>query len=265
MRMNNFLTPRSDEAAYESVQGDEDDASLQDKPRSTYNLKVLSKIQQWGVAVTCISILNTALITAILLLHLAQTSRLGRPASNSPTKEAHTESTAIGNFTIGYDRCGNSPSEAKSLGCSFDMFANAWIPASCYNALVASDSESDNTYPIFWDSNHTRPANQEDMEIAAFANSRDITSLQYFHAASEWHVAHCLHLWRLAASATESLTKGVKGVGIYSKAADLHHAMHCSKIIMGFGQKSGKDGAIAPVIGRCVGLDDMWDLSYGKN
>ncbi|RAO67434.1 uncharacterized protein BHQ10_003446 [Talaromyces amestolkiae] len=264
MKMNSFLISKSDDAAYESVEGDEEDASLEGQPQNTSNLKMLLKIQQWGVAVTCISIFSTALIATILLLHLAQTSRLGRYANNSPTKGAHPEATAIGNFTIGFDGCGSSPSEARSLGCSFDIFANAWIPASCYNALVASDSESGNTYPIFWDSNHTHPATQEDMELAAFANSRDITSLQYFHAASEWHVAHCLHLWRLAASAAESLTKGVKGVGIYAKAADLHHAMHCSKIIMGFGQKAGKDGAIAPVIGRCVGMDEMWNLSYGK-
>lgn len=264
MKMNSFLKSKSDEAAYESIQGDEEDASLEGQPQNTYNLNVLLKIQQWGVAVTCISIFSTALTATILLLHLTQTSGLGQYAKNSPTKGANPEATKIGNFTIGFDGCGSSPSEARSLGCSFDTFANAWIPTSCYNALVASDSQSDNIYPIFWDSNHTRPATQEDMELAAFANSRDITSLRYFHAASEWHVAHCLHLWRLAASAAESLTKGVKGVGIYSKAADLHHAMHCSKIIMGFGQKVGKAGAIAPVIGWCVGMDEVWNLSYGQ-
>jgi hypothetical protein len=258
MKMNNFITTRSAEATYESVEGDEEDSS-----QNTHSLKVLSKIQQWGIANTSILLFNTALIIYIFLLYPVQTSRLTHPANLSPTRETtHAETTAIGNSTIGFDACGSSPSEAKSLGCSFDIFANAWIPVSCYNALVASDSELGTIYPIFWDSKHTRPATQADMEVAAFANSRNATSIQYFHTSSEWHVAHCLHLWRLAASAAESLTKGVKGVGIYSKAADLHHARHCSNVIMGFIQKPGKDGAIAPVIGRCVGMDEMWDLSY---
>jgi hypothetical protein len=112
------------------------------------------------------------------------------------------------------------------------MFANAWIPASFYNAPVVSKLGDQHYLRHFLNSTHTRPATQDDMELAAFANSKDITKLQYF----------------------ESLAKGVKGVGFYSKAADLHHAKHCSIIIMGFGQKAGKDGAIAPVIDRCVGL-----------
>jgi hypothetical protein len=72
----------------------------------------------------------------------------------------------------------------------------------------------------------------------------------------------------LGASATENLAKGVRGVGVYSKAADLYHAMHCSKVIMEVVQGDGSDGklgAIPPVVGSCVGLDEMWDLSYVKH
>jgi hypothetical protein len=161
MRMDNFLTPKSDEAAYESLQG---------QPQSTYNLKVLSTIQQWGIAITYISIFSTALITCILLLLVVQGSHLWRPANNSPPRGAQPESMSIGNATTGFHACGNSPSEAKSLGCLFDMFTNAWIPASCYDPFVAPDSESGPMYPEFWDSNHTHPATQEDMKVAAFAN-----------------------------------------------------------------------------------------------
>ena len=100
--------------------------------------------------------------------------------------------------------------------------------------------------------------------MAAFTNS-DINNLTFFYTPMEWHIAHCLHLWRLAASATEDLAKGVKGVGVYFKAAEFHHSVHCSKVIMDFGQEDRKFGAVPPIVGGCVGLDEIWDLSYGEN
>lgn len=257
--MNKFLTPRFAKVAYDSVDGEEEDLSPQHQPQSTYNSKVLSNIRQWSLIIICISVSSTVIIICILLLPPIQISHLRQLANENSIEWAHPQSNSTGSGS-----CGNSPSDAKFLGCSFDMFANAWIPAACYDGLVASNSESGTIYPVFWDSNHTRPATQEEVKLAAFANNENATTLKYFHTASEWHVAHCLHLWRLAASAAESLASGVKSVGIYSKAADLKHAMHCSKIIMGFGEKDGRDGAIAPVIGRCVGLDEMWDVSYGR-
>ncbi|KAK3935757.1 hypothetical protein QBC46DRAFT_421361 [Diplogelasinospora grovesii] len=169
--------------------------------------------------------------------------------------------------------CGASPEEARALGCVFDVYVNGWLPAACYDKAVAEMSESNDTdlfpaaggrttYPIYWDEEFTKRATLEDVEAAAFANGEDGFNVR-FHIAYDYHRAHCLHLWRLTASAAERLVRGERAVGVYYKAASPEHAWHCSKIIIeGDGRDPNKKDRITPGVGRCVGLDDAWNEMY---
>ncbi|KAH8696126.1 hypothetical protein BGW36DRAFT_428150 [Talaromyces proteolyticus] len=170
--------------------------------------------------------------------------------------------------------CGTSPEEARALGCEFDVYVNGWLPAACYDRSVASNSESNSsifyplaagqtTFPIYWDENFTQPATLEDVEKAAFENGEDGLDVQ-FHTTYGYHRAHCLHLWRLAASALERASKGERGVGVFYKVASYTHAEHCNTIILeGDNRDPNKKDVITPGTARCVGLDDLWNESYG--
>ncbi|TEA12846.1 hypothetical protein C8034_v005583 [Colletotrichum sidae] len=166
--------------------------------------------------------------------------------------------------------CGSSPLEARALGCVFDIYVNGWLPAACYDRAVAEQSESNSsdlypsaagraTFPIFWDAEMTAPATLDDVELAAFENGEDGFNVR-FHIAWDYHRAHCLHLWRLAASALQRLSQGDRDVSVYNKVASPEHAWHCNKVIIeGDGREPTKNDTITPGIGRCtsVGLGNL--------
>ena len=119
------------------------------------------------------------------------------------------------------------------------------------------------TFPIYWDEEMTQRATLEDLWTAAFVNGEDGYIVR-FHIAYDYHRAHCLHMYRQAAGAAERLAKGERNVGVYWKVASGEHAWHCSKIIIdGDGRAPSKKDIITPGVGRCVGLDDAWNDSYG--
>jgi len=168
--------------------------------------------------------------------------------------------------------CGSSPSEARAMGCTFDIFVNGWMPAACYDRYVASDSESSSSYlapeaagastfPVYWDQNFTKPATHEDLEIAAFQNGEEGVDAK-FYTVYDYHRAHCMHLWRLSGSAVERMAKGEKGVGVYYKVASYEHTVHCNKVIVDREKDPGKTDTIIPGVCRCVGLDEVWNESH---
>ncbi|WQF87902.1 hypothetical protein CDEST_12916 [Colletotrichum destructivum] len=169
--------------------------------------------------------------------------------------------------------CGSSPEEARAIGCTFDVYVNGWLPAACYDRAVAEQSESNSsdlhtsatgrtTFPVYWDEGMTEPATLEDVMLAAFENGEDGYNVR-FHTVWEYHRAHCLHLWRLAASALQRLSEGKRDVGVYYKAASPEHVWHCNKVIIeGDARSPEKKDTITPGIGRCVWLGNLENVAY---
>ncbi len=162
---------------------------------------------------------------------------------------------------------------------TFVATPSVWLPATCYDRAVVQQSESNSSelypaagglspWPIYWDKEMTRRAELDDLMAAAFTNDKHGykpgLNIQ-FHIAYDFHRAHCLHMWRLGVNAADRLTKGERNVGIYWKVASRDHAWHCTKIIIeGDGRDPSSYDTITPGIGRCVGLDDVWNGVYGE-
>ncbi|MCJ1447900.1 MAG: hypothetical protein MMC23_008412 [Stictis urceolatum] len=169
--------------------------------------------------------------------------------------------------------CGNSPEEAHALGCTFDVYVNGWMPAACYDRLVAADSESnssvlapglagDHVFPIYYDKNFTKPATMAELQKAAFVNQEEGEDAK-FYTTYGYHRAHCMHLWRLSGSAMERASKGELGIGIYYKLASYEHTIHCNTVILTYDEDPNAVDTIIPGVCRCVGLDDVWNQSHG--
>lgn len=145
--------------------------------------------------------------------------------------------------------CGNNSAKAKAIGCSWDIFANVWMPSACYDPYVTSISESETKYPFFWDANHTKQATMDELQTEAFVPEE---KRRICHVAWAFHLSHCLHLWRLAANALEMKSDGKK-VMVYEGAALIHHANHCNGIVRHFEELKNEDAWLQPGVGRCSG------------
>ncbi|KAK3696660.1 hypothetical protein LTR37_017841 [Vermiconidia calcicola] len=142
--------------------------------------------------------------------------------------------------------CGNSNQEAITMGCIYDHIAVDWLPPSCVdNELVnefdASGPGVDGTWPYYELNSAYRyaPINASDIDLYAI-EGKD------YYATPEWHVAHCLFIWRKEFRAS-SEAKTIEPWN--NKEA---HIVHCSDYIL-------------RAIRSNVGLDDVDTYIPGRD
>ncbi|EME82691.1 uncharacterized protein MYCFIDRAFT_121939, partial [Pseudocercospora fijiensis CIRAD86] len=80
--------------------------------------------------------------------------------------------------------CGNTPDEARKLGCRFELHNFAWVPAECYDDVLGDDWDSHDT----WSYSRSINANDTDDEFVAECRAGNVND-----AWMPWwqHMAHC--------------------------------------------------------------------------
>ncbi|KAL1983820.1 hypothetical protein VTN96DRAFT_9906 [Rasamsonia emersonii] len=122
----------------------------------------------------------------------------------------------------GEAKCGNNWREAKRLGCHFDVMASRWYSDSCFNGEVLDQMLKEVDFEWYADPQHTQKVPKE------VALSGEFDELYPLH---DYHIMHCLYLWRRLHSALiehRHLDDDVYSYG---------HTLHCTRLIMNWHKK----------------------------
>jgi hypothetical protein len=144
-------------------------------------------------------------------------------------------------FTInpqtGESRCGNNWQEAKQLGCHYDLMASRWYSDDCYNDEVLQTMLKEVNFQWYADREHTEPVTTD------FALTGQFDALWPLH---DFHIMHCLYLWRRLHSAIVQHRHLDDDVYAYG------HTVHCTRLIMQWPNewKYGKNSTTIATSGR---------------
>lgn len=148
----------------------------------------------------------------ILLLILQNPSRFGAPNEFFKATELHGNLTSHSRFT----NCGSSASEAKALGCRYDILSNHWVPSACMDQESVVEYQSDGSWFGFANENRTGPLTIDVMGE---------TPLYYTSVRD--HIVHCAMLWRKQYRAFFDGRDSLDSVIV-----DRKHTMHCSQYLI---------------------------------
>ncbi|PSN64609.1 hypothetical protein BS50DRAFT_678674 [Corynespora cassiicola Philippines] len=123
----------------------------------------------------------------------------------------------IGSFIV----CPENPSSARESGCSFDLLANGWIPAPCFDATMHHDFVDGSDYGFFYDQKGEQRVHQD--AIMERDNSRYPDGLW---VTFEEHVSHCRYLVNGSIRAVSRPEKAFLDVYL-----DRDHMMHCYGVL----------------------------------
>jgi hypothetical protein len=119
--------------------------------------------------------------------------------------------------------CGSSAAEARSLGCTYDIMMDSWLPPNCYDEELSNEFRGLRDWAMYADKNGTHRLTLEELserEFHAFA-----------HTTIEYHYIHCLFSWRKFHRALE------QGRDIEREVAELGHTNHCAWFVAKLGHR----------------------------
>lgn len=117
--------------------------------------------------------------------------------------------------------CGRTYQEARGLGCQYDIMAGRWFPPACWTGDVLESMLDDiknitAPLPYFSDVDHQIPV---DLSVARAGQ------FEHVFTSYEWHIYHCLYLWRRLHSAL------IHNRRTDDDTFDYHHTVHCTRSI----------------------------------
>jgi hypothetical protein len=115
------------------------------------------------------------------------------------------------------EECGQSPAEARQLGCVFDIVTMGWIPWRCHDAGLAANFLSRDDWAFYRTANMSDRIPTEDI----MAGEWDEVYVEY-----RYHVIHCTYAWRKTQRAA------MRGDVLDGYIADDHHTNHCEMMLL---------------------------------
>jgi hypothetical protein len=137
--------------------------------------------------------------------------------------------------------CGNSSSEARALGCVFDLLTNNWMPQYCadpytdgeYRAWVTDAGRELGAWAFYHDDKAER-------QVASEEELSDLVG-KHVWTTTENHLAHCVFLARRM----HRLVTGEIAAVAHNTFA---HTVHCTKAILKALQSTGElSGDVAQI------------------
>ncbi|KAL2060783.1 hypothetical protein VTL71DRAFT_9425 [Oculimacula yallundae] len=135
------------------------------------------------------------------------------------THEVNPSNGFVINPQTGEAKCGNNWQDAKRLGCHFDVMASRWYSHDCYNGAILEQMMTEVEFEWFYDSEHTLPAPKDLVMKGEFDT---------IYPLYDYHIMHCLYLWRRLHSAVVEHRQLDDDVYSYG------HTLHCTRLIMGW-------------------------------
>lgn len=158
--------------------------------------------------------------------------------------------------------CGHSPHQAIERGCKFDLMAAVWIPKPCYNEsfskeitamhhanvskLDFSPKHGVSMTNFTWHSDESLSPQSyipvgklEQYFIEKFDKGEEMIA----YSIENFHVAHCLYMFRAALRSMERVAEGERHVYVHEEAMGRPHANHCQNVLMNY--EKWKTGVVA--------------------
>ncbi|GLB11140.1 hypothetical protein AtubIFM57258_007559 [Aspergillus tubingensis] len=117
----------------------------------------------------------------------------------------------------GEAKCGTHWTEAKRLGCHFDVMASRWYSPDCFNQGVLDQMLTEVDFRWYANRDHTEEVDRERVLAGEF---------EAVYPDNDYHIMHCLYLWRRLHSAM--LEHRYLDDDVYS----YEHTLHCTRLIM---------------------------------
>lgn len=181
-----------------------------------------------------VSATTLALILLITVIAVATQKIATKPAHSSPGQEvlhdlsldaklAPSKINAdlydfprLGNVVAKTPGCGNSPAEAKALGCIFDPMNWHWTRPECFYKEGSEHSQANGPWSYYRDANFTEQMFLPDEEA--------MSTERLMYTEHSWHVQHCVY-------ALESLHRAaMMDKWIPEEAASWPHTLHCMAV-----------------------------------
>ncbi|KAE9970820.1 hypothetical protein BLS_004743 [Venturia inaequalis] len=130
--------------------------------------------------------------------------------------------------------CGDSTTEAESLGCKFDSLSMAWLPEQCRDDELTAEFNTKGGGPngewiYYADKLHT-----EEIDVAVVAAMGNDPSARV-HMGKDWHMVHCVYYWR------KQFRTRTNGKIVEPRSDTEDHIKHCGMVILeaSYGTVSG--------------------------
>ncbi|OLN97661.1 hypothetical protein CCHL11_09627 [Colletotrichum chlorophyti] len=109
----------------------------------------------------------------------------GLVSSKVVNSHSHSPSSLLGRIPIPLTQCGNSPDEARSLGCRFEVHNFAWVPPECYDDELGDEWDSHNDW--VWSRSPNNSADTDKHFVAECRAGNVRTAWLPWYQ----HMAHC--------------------------------------------------------------------------
>ena len=162
---------------------------LKEKTQPSKKIKSILRHIQWLVALGL-----TMIVFTLVVFHRA-------PQAKDPVLET----------------CGNSSSEALSLGCNFDIISFAWLPARCFDQELMDQFLDLRDWKWYLDTE-----GQQTVDLASVAAGQ----YEQLYVTQEYHMYHCTYMWRKMHRAL------LAGNVVDGYIGDMHHTAHCEMQIL---------------------------------
>jgi len=149
------------------------------------------------------------LAVIIIALDSKQDVRIG----NTNNDAGHRHNITSGATLI---TCGNSPTEARSLGCKYDPFLNHWVPRPCFDDEWIVEYQEDGSWGAYADEDLTHRLTAKEMEDSDF-----------YYTSLRDHVNHCAKMWNKQFWALYEEQRALDTI-----IASPGHTEHCAQFLM---------------------------------
>lgn len=210
-------------------------------------------------------------IAVLIMLTISVLVTIRSQTLENTTKHVHYhhehEQASVGNVTrssSGLRRspggllteCGETHIEAMENGCIFDEMAFQYTPPACFEAELLAATidptsflapDAAGIFPWYRWHNFTEPVAQDPAELSRY---------NYLWTTNDWHITHCLYMWRLTNSAVNRVAVGEKGVYVLEDAIAGGHVSHCNMLVSDKVNPGQTPLRAFRTIGKCVRLDE---------
>lgn len=150
----------------------------------------------------------TAIVTALCSGYLLS-KRMAHAPTPAPTNETETSKEVV---RPAIKHCGSSPSEARALGCVYDVMMQLWTPLDCYDGVLSERYLAKNNWTWYADSGAEHIMSDEEMALGEHT---------VIYVAQDYHVQHCIFAW-------ERVVRALRTQGpLIEELISYDHVIHC--------------------------------------
>ncbi|KAI9157976.1 Cyclochlorotine biosynthesis protein R [Paramyrothecium foliicola] len=202
--------------AYSEVKQNDFEDEILNQP-----MQIKQRSSRWDVLRIVFAFVLGVVMTISLVAAL-QGFLLEPNASNRSFPEFRQGSDSKSGLPLSWSNgdCGNSPEDARALGCRYSIVLHAWLPQDC---LTDDDLEDER---LMYDGRTWPYETDEGANLTMHQLHQG--DFHHFTTLFDWHVTHCMYVWKRIHRIMLDANRRVD-----SYTANINHTNHCVKMIGG--------------------------------